>query len=221
MQQIFGLILKDILQIKFYRKNLILSLVFYSIFIFVQSANSDITSIGTVLIMMIFSLMSTTTFAYDEKTKADAYIPTLPVNRKQIVISKYLLSVLLLLVGMIVGLIISTILAYLATKQLPNLIQLLSSVIGGVIGLSFLQCIQIPCIYKWGAEKGRVQVYIVIMVIVGLITGIYMLFPNILDNFTFLSKISNFLPLIAVFISLLMYFISYKISYKIYRKKEL
>ena len=127
-------------------------------------------------------------------------------------------------IGSIIGITLGVILTFAINKQVPNIEELISVGLGGVLGIGLIEAIQIPCVYKWGAEKGRIQMVIVTALVALLAGGIIFIgekaniqFPanNILEIF------SKFLPLIFIGITIIIYFISYKVSYKIYFKKEI
>ena len=101
--------------------------------------------------------------------------------------------------------------------------SLITSVIGGIWGISLLQAIQIPSIFKWGAEKGRIQMFILVFIIIAAVGGIYFLVTkaNININMEMINLfINKFGLIILVATMIIMYFISYKIAYKVYKNKE-
>ena len=158
------------------------------------------------------------TFNYDEKSKSDRYILTLPLTRREIILSKYVFCISSVLIGAFFGTIIGILIPYLINNIKPNFDSISSTLLGGMVALSFIQSIQIPYIYKYGAEKGRLQIYLVMMVIVIALTLIYMLVPEI--DLSFLDIYSHLIPIIGIILILLNYFVSFKISCKIYNKKE-
>ena len=94
---------------------------------------------------------------------------------------------------------------------------------GGIFGISFSQAVQIPSMYKWGAEKGRIQMFILVLIIVAMLGGIYFLINKTNINID-MEMLNNFITKFGVWIliisTIIMYFISYKIAYKIYKNKE-
>lgn len=217
MNKIKGLVIKDLLQLKTYKKNYIYSIIIYAIIIGTNMKSFGSTFIGASMIMFLFSVYAMATFNYDEKSKSDRYILTLPVTKKDVIIAKYVLSILSLFVGLLIGIILNIVLFKLILNKMPDFNTAFVTILGSVFALSIMQSIQIPCIYKYGAEKGRLQIYIIMMFIVLLIV----LFQSI-SNFdlSFLSKIDKFIPFIIIILTILNYYVSYKISYKIYLKKE-
>lgn len=222
MNVIKGLIIKDILQLKNYKKTLI---IFVLIFILVSISEGD--GIGNMLPIIItlgFGMFSMASFNYDELTKTDRYILTFPITKKQIVFAKYIFVICSTIIGSIVGTILSVILTLIINKQIPNIEEFIVLGLGAILEIGLIQAIQIPCVYKWGAEKGRIQMVLVTGLILFIIGGlifvakkanIQFLTNNILEN------INGFLPIIFIITTIIMYFISYKVAYKIYDKKEI
>lgn len=218
MNSIKGLIIKDLLQLKTYKRTLIIYIA-----IFCLSSLSLDSGIGNMLIVMLIlglGMFSIASFNYDEFNKADRYILTLPVTKKEVVMSKYLLIILSTVVGCIIGILLTIIMSIIINKPIPNFEDMLSTGLGGLLAVGFIECIQVPCIYKFGAEKGRMQMIILTALLgsaIYLISKINISIPN-----TVLFKLlKSILPLILILLGVLMYYISYKISYKIYSKKEL
>ena len=100
---------------------------------------------------------------------------------------------------------------------------LIVSTIGGMWGISLIQSIQIPSIYKWGAEKGRIQMFILLFILVAVVIGIGFLIMKAnfnIDIKAINSFMNKFGIMILVALMIIMYYISYNISYKIYKNKE-
>ena len=89
--------------------------------------------------------------------------------------------------------------------------------------MMILQMFQIPIIYKFGAEKGRLiqMIGIVIIMIIGSSITVFFIkvSPFSLDEFLIMLEQYG-LAIIGVVVVLL-YLLSYKISLKIYNKKEI
>ena len=160
-----GLIIKDLLQLKSYKKNLLYSFIIYSFLIISQKEASDIITVGTIMITLLFSMLTLATFSYDEKNHADRYILSFPLTRKEIILSKYFLSIIMIVLGALLGGTLSCILSWIRLNELPNFENLFSTILGGMVGISLIQAIQIPCIYRFGSEKGRMQIYIIALLI--------------------------------------------------------
>lgn len=219
-----GLIIKDLLQLKSYFKTLI---IFMFIFVCVSLEPQNTSTDGILIIMMILGLgmFGMATFSYDEMAKANKYILTFPLTKKEVVLSKYVLQFLLTITGAILGSILSVIISLVLSKDMPNFIDLISIALGGVFGIGLVESIQMPCFYKMGAEKGRIYMFIITVAVAFIAGGIITLGEKVINNFSIdLNSINNiletFLPFVLLGLVLLEYFISYKISYKVYSKKE-
>ena len=224
MNGIKGLITKDLLQLKTYKRTLI---VFIFVFVFSgmqQETMDGAMSMITIMLILVFGMVGIATFSYDEMAKADRYILTLPLTRKEVVRAKYMLVILLTLVGAVLGVLASGIISYAMSKALPDFLELISYALGGILGIAFVEGIQIPCMYKFGAEKGRMQIFIVIAIMALLLGGIFFIGEKINVNLpvnNILNILTNFLPLVLLALTAIIYFVSYKIAYKLYSKKEI
>lgn len=114
---------------------------------------------------------------------------------------------------------------YIRPKNIINLDyqSLIISTMGGIFAISFLQAIQIPSMYKWGAEKGRIQMFILVLIFIAILGGIYFLINKTNINVD-MEMINNFINKFGVWIliisTIVMYFVSYKIAYRVYKNKE-
>lgn len=222
MNVIKGLITKDILQLKTYKRTLIIFIV-----IFTLTSISGKGGIGNMLAIMLtlgFGMFSMASFNYDELNKADRYILTLPLTKKQVVLAKYILVICSTVIGSIIGITLGVILTFAINKQVPNIEELISVGLGSVLGIGLIEAIQIPCVYKWGAEKGRIQMVIVTALVALLAGGIIFIGEKadiqLPENYI-LNILNTFLPLIFIGLTIIIYYISYKVAYKIYDKKEI
>lgn len=222
MNVIKGLIIKDMLQLKNYKKTLI---VFILIFTLTSISGKD--GAGNMLAIMLtlgFGMFGMASFNYDELNKADRYILTFPLTKKQVVLSKYILVIGSTLIGSALGTILGFVVTFVINKQALNIKELVLVGLGVIFGISFIEAVQIPCVYKWGAEKGRIQMVIVTALVALLIGGIMFIGKkaNIqFESSDFFEMLSRFLPLIFIVVIIAMYYISYKVAYGIYKKKEI
>lgn len=224
MNHIKGLIIKDLLQLKSYKRTLIMFILIFTVTSIVQENSSGIGSMIVVMMTLGLGMFSMATFNYDEMAKADRYILTLPLTKKEIVLSKYILVSISTIIGSIIGILLSLVIGFIMNKQFPNILDIIYLGLGGILGVGFVEAIQIPCVYKFGAEKGRIQIFIVIALIAFLIGGIFFIGEKVNINWQInnvLNLINSFLPIILILSTVVIYYISYKIAYKIYKKKEI
>lgn len=220
-----GLIKKDLLNLSSYKVSIFIIIIFCSIAI----AGTENANLAPIIICSIIGMISLSTFNYDEVSKSEKYILSLPITRKEIVKSKYIIAILSVIIGAFIGafltIIIVTIMNYLRPNNLINLNydSLFITSLGGMFGIALIQAIQIPSIYKWGAEKGRIQMFILIFLIVLIIAGAGFLLTKLGINLD-MNQVNTFIETYGAYILILliiiMYAISYKISYKIFSKKD-
>lgn len=220
-----GLLKKDLYNLASYKTTLIIIVIFCGMAII----GTDAIYWGSVVIGIIVGMISLSTFSYDEMAKSNRYILTLPVTRKEIVLEKYILAIGATILGSLLGFVLTLLIGNIMNYVRPdnvidiNIDTLLSTSIGGLFGVSLIQAIQIPSIFKWGAEKGRIQMFIVLFVIALIGAGVGFLIKESglsVDIEKLENTLKSFGWIILVILSFIIYFISYKVSYKIYKNKE-
>ena len=222
-KSIKGLIKKDLLNLNHYKFSLFIIVV---VFIVLGATNPNTLIYLPIMLMTMIGMIGLSTFSYDEIAKSDKYILTFPTNKKELVKAKYILVISMILIGAIISILITTGISYYIYHQTMEWSVIASSLIGGVFGISLVECIQIPSIYKWGAEKGRIQMFILIIVIAGVIGGIiYMVTKNginvNIDMNILIEYIKKFGIYVTIIVTCIMYYLSYKLSCKIFEKKEI
>lgn len=226
MNIIKGLIKKDLLNLASYKRTVLLLIAFIALF---GSFTENSIQFIPIAIATGIGMIMLATFNYDESSKAEHYILSLPTNKEEIVKSKYILIILGNILGGIIGFIITVFAAYIVAlikkESGPQLDYnlLFTYTLGGIFGISLIESIQIPSIYKWGAEKGRIQMFILIFLLVLAIIGIVYVVGNLNINID-LGSLNNVIEkygiLIEFVLIFIIYFISYSISKKIYKNKE-
>lgn len=224
METIKGLILKDLYVFKNYKGNIYFSFIMFTFLIIMASFEIDVFAAGSISFLIFFGMNSISTFSYDENSDSNKYLLSLPITRKEIVLSKYLFTFLNAAISLLVGMLISFLITILIRGKVNNLGEALRLCFIAFTSSSFLMCADIPCIYKWGVEKGRMQsilVPVIIVFVIGILISIILfLFPN-LQNLMNLKLLFNISPILCVILNVLLYSISYYISYKLFAKKEI
>jgi ABC-2 type transport system permease protein len=200
-----GLLLKDLLNLRKQARIILLFVGFYFV-LGVINQNGD--SFGGV-VALLFAMLTVTALAYDERAGWDKYALTMPVSRRELVLSKYLLGVLLSGVAFLLNLIFQ--LVFVSAGLVDGL--LISLALFGV-GLFFL-AMMLPINFKWGVEKGRILMMIVLFGPTILIT----LLPRMgvpMPDAQFLQLLTYVLPVAAI----ALFAASVWISLRIYEKKE-
>ncbi len=205
-----GLILKDIYNLKKYGKTLFLIAALYFMLSFMMD-NADV-FVGMIVIM--FAITTVTSFAYDNQSGWDVYVNTMPVSRKHVVLSKYLLSGLLILAGGVLAVLMGWVNGLI--RHIGNFSQtLLTAYALCAAGLVFVS-ILLPLVYRFGVERSRVIIIAVVAVPVA--AGFALSQTGTLAEISEqkMSQLLAFSPLIVAACCAL----SFAVSNAIYRKKE-
>ena len=166
-----GLLKKDLYNLAAYKTSMIIMVLFCGIAII----GSRAVTFGPIIICTMVGMIALSTFNYDEIAKSNKYILSLPTNRNEIVKAKFILAIASVIIGGIIGIIITiiviNIINYIKPEDIINIDYrgLIISTVGGMFGIALIQSIQIPSIYKWGAEKGRIQMFILFFIIIFLL----------------------------------------------------
>lgn len=207
-----GLIKKDLFLIKGNMKTLVILLCVYVVMAFQgQMSLSFILPVMSVILMI-------STFSYDAYNKWDAYTITLPNGRKNSVKSKYLTTILLVAITTIIVMTLEIVIAY-AREKTIDFENIISSILGGIIATSSIQTFMYPAIYKFGVEKARIGVFIGVFGVT-ILAGVIAKSVDFNSLFKSLSFINDYWMIVVPIIMILMLYISYKISERIYLKKE-
>ncbi len=203
-----GMILKDLLNLKSTFKMLGAMIVFFAV-AFLREGNGFVFGI----IILMFAMMVVTTISYDDLAKWDAYALTMPVTRKEMVLSKYLVMALLNTLGAVLSLIVGVVGSIIMKKSFDleilaiiGLIYLIAFIFGSVI---------IPLIYKFGTEKARLMMFLCALLPTALILLVEQLgvpLPTTENPWIYMILLIAFSVVGVV--------LSYRISLRIYSKKE-
>ena len=207
-----GFIKKDLAMIKSNFKLLGVLLVIYTIMGLM--GKMDISFILPFISVMIMI----STFSYDNYNKWDIYSISLPNGRKNSVKSKYVTTILMILIISIITIILSFIISYSNNKTI-NYEQILITMLGTIFGTLLVLTFMYPIIYKFGIEKARISIFLIIfgIAIIGSVIAGYIDLSSIINSLSFLE---DYFILILIVITIIMVYASYKISVKIFEKKE-
>lgn len=155
-------------------------------------------------------------FDVDIKSNADKYIVGMGIDKKKIVLSRYLIIWIFVGLAVLIGL-----LGRLKVNN-PNLfsINLLIPII--ILSSSLIPLIQIPLMYKFGNQTARIVfmfIYIFIFIFVNYMWENEDLVINFLQENLVIGK--NHVGLVILLIALVLNAISLIASIKIYENKEL
>ncbi len=223
MNTVKGLIVKDFQTLKSYKSTVIAMIV-----IFMGSAflNDEMSSFFPIFMPLCFGMIAISSFSYDSLAKTDRYLLTFPVNRKDMVKARYIYILLFTLFGSLLGLVFSILIQCIKTGNIIDkeiLSNTLAIIIGSLLAIMFLQVFQIPIMYRFGAEKGRIIQMIMIVVLmlgISLIITTLMKFFNISLDILFIMLKDYLIAILGISV-IILYILSFAISCRIYEKKEI
>jgi len=203
-----GLILKDLLNLKSTFKMLGVMMLFFAV-VFLPQGNGFIFG----MIILMFAMMVVTTISYDDLAKWDAYALTMPVTRKEMVLSKYLVMVILNTLGAVLSLIVGIVGSIIMGQSFD--LEILA-IIGAIYLVAFIfGSVIIPLIYKFGTEKARLMLFLCALIPTALILLMEQFnvpLPAIVNPWIYLILLIGF--------SVGGVILSYLISLRIYSQKE-
>lgn len=220
MNVLKGLIMKDLRNIKSYKSTVIFFMVIFFMAGFLD--NIEVSFIPIVFTVM-FGMMATSSFSYDNLANSDRYVLTFPVTRKDMVKARYCYVLFLTIVGAIVGNILAIVFQWIKIGNMEQVWICLLSTVGSLFGIMVLQMFQIPIMYKFGAEKGRLIQMILFILLTFIISAVTAFFikvsPFSLEDLGNMLEHYGWFVIGVVVIGL--YFVSYKISVGIFSRKEI
>lgn len=201
-----GLIIKDMMNLKKQILIYVFFIIFYGIFSF-ANGNDQLFWFAIIIIGIMTPI---TSIAFDERVKWDKFALTMPIKRKDLVLSKYILSYMTVLLSILVYLIYLLVLG-------RTIDQKLLFTTGGIVAICILyQSIFLPIIFKFGTEKGRIIFFI------GCAVPYILVYLTNKTNFLKApsQELIDFLPVIVSVGTVVISILSILISNKIYKKKD-
>lgn len=200
-----GLILKDLLNLKKQAKVYLILVIFY----FVYGAVFESSSMFSSMMTMIAVMIPLTAMSYDERSKWDRYALTMPISRKVIVASRYLLGMIFIAAAFVLSVLVNMVFSKM--YSIESILISLASLSAGITVMSVI----FPLLFKYGVEKGRILMMLVFFTPIAILMmvsklGLSMPDEETIKSFIFLSPI----------IALMLLLVSIYISLSIYRKKE-
>lgn len=204
-----GLILKDLLNFKNQQGITFLILI---AFYFLMALQMQSSSFFAALWVMLGATLPISSIAYDEKAKWEKYALTMPISRKEIVTSKYVLSFLFIIAGNIISLPVIYMID--GSFGIENLLIFLVLV---AVGVTF-NSIMLPFVFKFGSENSRI--IMILVVAIPFLTG-YILQKMNINVLLFLDEHEKVIGIIGGIATIVIYLISYLLSVWIMERKEI
>ena len=162
-----GLIIKDFINLKRNIKVLGFIILIYGISSYIMKDASYFGSIFT----LVFGLLMLTTYGYDDYAKWDNYALTLPINRNDIILAKYMVLLLLTFVGAVINILFTGLMSAIQNTHMDtNMLRdaLIAAGLGFALVILFYSIV-LPFITKFGIEKAR----IICILIYGIFFNLY------------------------------------------------
>ncbi|HEX2998958.1 MAG TPA: ABC-2 transporter permease [Armatimonadota bacterium] len=145
-----GLIIKDLVNLKKSGRTILLIIAFYILFAFMVDSMEFLSG----MIILMFAISTVSSFSYDSQAGWDTYARTLPLPKKDFVLSKYVLALLLTVSGTLLTLLLNWLFGLF--KNESNFTEaLITSYAIFAVAVIFL-AVMLPLIYRFGAERSRI-----------------------------------------------------------------
>lgn len=213
-----GLLLKDLSIMKTQGRTAVLIM---AIALFMLIAGNN-TAFAVVYANILFVTFGITTISYDNYDNGYAFLFTLPISRKLYVMEKYVFSMLSIATGTVLSLILMIVVSFIKVNYILTTSEI-AFVIGYGVSAIVISSIMLPVNLKFGPEKGRIAMVVLIAIVMAGIFGMAKISGTMGLTRVYLGirGIPTFL-IIGLFsvIVLLILACSYLISCKIMEKKE-
>jgi len=204
-----GLILKDLMTIQRQMK----AQAFVLIFLLVMAIFMQQSAMLLAVIVFIVTIQAITALSYDEHSKWDKYANTLPISKADIVFSKYILSVMLMIIGLVMALPIIFFINFFTNNDTSEFFLTFNLIVTSAL---CLLAVLLPIYIKFGSIKGRI-VLIAFCFIPGFLTGMFKEYiPDMTQTFLYLKQYVYLAPLGG----LILLCLSSLVSTAIYKRKE-
>lgn len=205
-----GLLLKDMRALKSTFTILAGFMLLYAVFGVVSDNSSMFTAVLAIIIMML----PANSISYDEFYHWDRYVLTMPVSRKMVVQSKYILCFLLVGFMLVTG----TVFVMLLDGSAAD--ALLSTMMVAAVSL-MMATAALPCMLKWGAQRGR----LVLCAVAGaagavMATGLMFLKDDTMTIGDAMVVLQDMILLGTLLLTVIVVVVSYFIALRLYERKE-
>ena len=171
--------------------------------------------LGMSILLTVYQVM-----AYEDHNNIDYLISYLPVKKNEYVLSRYLFGIISILLSSILLCIVYVVSIKINELQDISLSVLLpTSITSAILSMSLI----IPLVLKFGINKGRVFMSIIVMVVSTIPVS---LMSEINQDSKMLETIMNIInglgmPLLTVIINIIILLVSIAISINLYKSKEI
>ncbi|MCI8360416.1 MAG: ABC-2 transporter permease [Clostridiales bacterium] len=207
-----GLLRKDFyMTVKYCKAYLLIVVIFAAV-----SASGNGNLFFTFYPVLLASMIPVTLISYDERSKWNGYAEALPYTRRLLVSVKYVMALLSLVLSLVLCVGVQLVgRLYLHAFDPAALLQLTGTLFS--VGL-LSPAILLPVIFKFGAEKGRIVYYAVVILMYIALACLFGLFSD--DGLPLRLPVSTGLLCLAAGAALL-FVLSWALSVYFYRRREL
>lgn len=209
-----GLVIKDILNLKKAITTTLIIILFYG----VLSYNTGDMSMLIGMTVLVMTSMTFSSMSYDDMAKWDSYALAMPITRKNIVLSKYILSILLSTIATILSGIFSVAITYIrgdfyGIEKIQEIV--LIAYIVFLISIFYISIVM-PLIFKFGVENARILMLGSYLIPAGIVYLFYKMGVQ-LPSEEQLKILLYTSPIILIIVLIL----STATTYKIYKNKDI
>jgi hypothetical protein len=221
-----GLLIKD-LQLVFSNKTIFPVFIVIAIML-LFTGSAETVPFVVAYFTMLCGMMAVSTVNYDELDHSTAFLMTMPITRKLYAKEKYIFTLLGVIAGWSASILIGLIFGAIKHYQL-NITEVLIGSITAAFALYVLLNILLPVQLKYGNEKSRiVMIVIVAVVILGVALGNSLLDKLNINKAVLEQRLEQFftnasIPLLLIIIAIVgvaVTFISLRISEEVMKKKQ-
>ncbi|AWI06487.1 ABC-2 transporter permease [Clostridium drakei] len=211
-----NLVLKDVL---IQKKYLIVSVLYA--FLFSLCFKSNPSMVFNMVPTMIAYLLIGGACAFDDKNKSDIMLNSLPVNRVNLVISKYISSFLFIFIGILLSFIFTTILSFAGFFHIGRLMNL-EDIFGASIATLIISCLYLPLFFKFDYKKSKYFLMALFLFVLSSATIFTNTIKLHISFVTYLNSQPDWLvTCFIIVLGLILLLISILISIKFYINKDL
>ena len=157
------------------------------------------------------AMMPYTAMAYDERSKWDQMAAMMPYSPRDIVLGKYVFGWLCIAAAMVLSALFQGLLSFLGASL--SLALLAMSALSGLCVLA----ITLPVMFRFGVEKGRLAMFLIIFLVCGTAGGISSITISEGSGATF--AVQNLLLLILLVAAVVLTAVSVPLSMRFYRER--
>lgn len=191
------------------KKNLIFILIFGALFGFFQP--SMITFAGAMYLM----LASYSVIFYEERSKMNYLIYSLPVTTKEYIFSRYIYCLINTLIALLISVALSVIIKIVGFTSIPNTMSIYGVILSTTIIGVFFTAVLMPATLLLGFEKGRYVLVFIAVLPICFSTALVEIIPEININLS-----TPTLSILGVLIAITVLLASYFITSNRFAKKE-